>query len=792
MQVLKFGGSSLATRERRQHAIARIRDAVEEGPVVVVVSAPGSTTDRLVRLVEAPAPEVLVAELGVLRERLLEHGPYGEDLEPALRRLRHTLELAATDPDARLRALGWGEVRARLWLAQELQEAGVDVDTVDARAVIHTRGGGPDAAVDRERTGEALRARVFAPLTLLDGYRATGPDGRPSLLGRNGSDTTATEVARALRAERVVIYTDVDGVYTADPSAVPRATPVGALTYREAAELAHAGATVLHPRSIAPARDAGIPVYIRDPRRPQAAGTRVDALGAGDPARATCLASVRDRRLVHVDVGDERPAGPLGAAALDHPSAWLLTQGARSLTFVTAPEHAAGLREALPRDEGVTVRQDGPVAVLTLVAEAMGQRANVAGRLFATLGAAGVRVRAIGQSAAEVAIHAVVDDADHDVAVTRIHDAFHLARQPVSLLVLGKGTVGRAFLDQLGRGAEHFARQGVELRVVGLADRRALAWDAEGLADPRAAVAAAVDRAGPHGPVDDEVLDGLAAQPLPVLVDLTSEDLGSLYEAAFARGIHVVGANKRPLSAALADAQRLEAAALRAGRSYRHETTVGAALPVLEPLDQLLRTGDRVRRIEGSLSGTLGWICDRLHRGDRLSDAVHAAWEAGLTEPHPADDLSGLDVARKALILARRLGLALELDDVEVEPLVDRQLLQDSDPARFVASLGAADAGWTARIAGATARGQRLRYLAVIDADAGTVQVGPRAVSLDHAAASLRGTASLVAFTTERYPDPPLVVVGPGAGAEVTAAGVVADVLRVAEGTLAPRRVGSA
>jgi aspartokinase/homoserine dehydrogenase 1 len=283
----------------------------------------------------------------------------------------------------------------------------------------------------------------------------------------------------------------------------------------------------------------------------------------------------------------------------------------------------------------------------------------------------------------------------------------------------------------------------------------------------------------------EALLPGLARLPNPVLVDCTAADgMEQLYAAAFAHGVHVVAANKKPLTLPLPEARALHATAREHFRAYHYETTVGASLPVIETLKNLVRTGDRVGRIEGSFSGTLGYLCHQLMAGTPLSEAVRTARALGYTEPHPRDDLSGLDVARKALILARELGCALELSDVEVEPLVPRALLDEEDPERFLRALAAQDAAVGAQVAAYRSAGRSLRYLAQLEVRAsGTarLRVGPVAVDSEHPAMGLRGAEALVAFFTERYRDYPLIVRGAGAGGAVTAAGVLADVLRVAE-----------
>jgi aspartokinase/homoserine dehydrogenase 1 len=362
----------------------------------------------------------------------------------------------------------------------------------------------------------------------------------------------------------------------------------------------------------------------------------------------------------------------------------------------------------------------------------------------------------------------------------------NLAREQVSVFLLGKGTVGRQLLAQLGaEQARLRARHDVDLRLVGIADRTHVCFDPRGLR-PEAAPAR-LEAA--HGGDLTTQLDAFARLPVPVLVDCTAADgMEALYLQAFARGIHLVAANKKPLALPSARRDALFAAARAAHRGYRYETTVGASLPVIETLKNLVRTGDHVLRIEGSLSGTLGYLSNEVTRGTPLSVAVAEAHRRGYTEPHPREDLGGVDAARKALILARELGLEVELDQVEVTPFVDAGLLAHDDLEEFFSALAGADAAFADRVAALRARGEVLRYLAQIDpGDAATgrppsLKVGPVGVPADHPATRLRGTEAFVAFTTARYHEYPLVVQGAGAGGAVTAAGVLADVLALSQG----------
>lgn len=822
-RVLKFGGSSLVGRDRLEQVVEIVGRERARGPLAVVVSALGDSTDLLQQAASAAAAgdrasaaaraqEVAqrlgeAAAMPALLARAEERAALLDELEATRARLSRLLEGLALvgdcGPGPRDQVLSFGEQLSALVVSALLSASGVPARPIDARSWTVTDDRFGDARVRWPETAQRLAALSVSwrPLAargvvlVHTGFLGATADGRTTTLGRNGSDYTAALLARGLGAEEVTVWTDVSGVMTADPDLVDEAYPVPRLSYREALELAGLGLKMFHPRTMVPLIESGVPLRIRNTLRPHDPGTLVDATGAPDVERPTCVTSLEGMALIDVE-GDQRTEGarlgPRVSAALAVP-AWLQTLAPRGNGIALVVDRgdaeaacAAAARELaaeIARGELAPPRVSAPVTLVTLVAEAMGQTVNVAGRFFGALGAIGVNVRAAAQGASSRAISCVVDDGDTAAAVRAVHAAFNLAREQVNVLLLGRGTVGRQLLHQLGaEQAKLRAGHDLDLRLAGLAASGGALLDEAGL-DPGGA-SEELDRRGHHQPLS-ALLDRLRRLPVPVLVDCTAADgMEALYQEAFSRGIHVVAANKKPLALPLPERDRLWDAARRAHRGYRYETTVGAGLPVIETLKNLVRTGDRVHLVEGSLSGTLGFLSNQVTAGQRLSEAVRVARERGYTEPHPGDDLSGLDAARKALILGRELGLRIELADVAVEPFVPPELLAHHDLDAFFAALADHDQAFAERIDGLRARGQVLRYLAriALDGEGGPrVSVGPVGVPADHPATRLRGSEALVAFTTERYAEYPLVVQGPGAGGAVTAAGVLADVLALSQ-----------
>ncbi len=828
VRVMKFGGTSVGSPDRLARVIGIVEAARREGPLVVVVSAMEHTTDRLAEAArlaargDLEAAERVVDSImdlttsnGLLTLRILEEqrGPAQGRFQPTplvreiLKPLRLLLSGVALLRECTAQTLdlvlSFGERLSATMLAGLLRVRGIPARFVDSRDFMVTDDHFGAAQVLDGPSRERLRAalgNLGEEVPVVTGFVGCTQDGRTTTLGRNGSDYTATLLAHWLGASEVVVWTDVPGVMTADPAIVRDAYPLAHLSYMEALELVDFGASMFHPRTMIPLMESGIPMRIRNTMHPEDPGTLVDATGMGDRTAATSVTSLENLALLGVEVRRIAKRASVGGRvlrALEEAglTVWLATQSAhgQAVAVVLPQSEVAHAREvihealALELERGevepVTIRE--PVTLLTLVAEAMGRTVGVAGRFFHALGAVGISVHAIGQGASSRSISCVVDAADTQVAVRTVHAAFNFAHQQVSLLVLGRGTVGGALLRQIQAQRESLlGGHDVLLGVVGVAWSSGAVFDEEGVDLERLGERTLSSENG-HPPDILDLLERLRRLPVPILVDCTAADgMERVYEEAFARGIHVVTANKKPLTIRWEEREALMQAARRSHRAWQYETTVGAGLPVIETLKNLVRTGDRVLLAEGSFSGSLGYISNEAMRGVLLSEAVRRARDLGYTEPNPLEDLSGMDVARKALILAREMGLPLGFEDVRVRPFVTLDLSLGTGVEEVLRALEDLDGEMAARIEAEKRRGRVLRYLARIE-PAGergrpTVEVGPVFVEADHLSTRLRGTEAFVAFTTERYREYPLLVQGAGAGGEVTAAGVLTDILRVA------------
>jgi aspartokinase/homoserine dehydrogenase 1 len=805
----KFGGSSLADAGRIRH-IADLLLAADEPGQVAVVSAMQGVTNALIALAGSAAaghdwrPDWLALRqrhVDTARDLVPECEP-GDALQAWLQAqfdqlaglLQAVAVLGTPGQAAHERIQGLGEVWSARLLWSHLRERGAGHALLDAREVLVVRPGELGVAVDWPRSAANLarwRDAHPQPRVVATGFIASGEDGLPTVLGRNGSDYSGAIFAALFEAEELHIWTDVDGVLSADPRLVPEAVPLPALSYREACELAYFGARVIHPQTMTPAIARGLPILIRNSFRPEHPGTRIDAGGgAGGPVKGLtlnaglALVSLEGAGLIGVPGTAERVFAALHAARI---SVVMISQGSseHSICCVVRDYEAAAAGNALARafereiaaGQVQGVQQVAGISVLAAVGDGMAGKPGVAARLFGALARARVNVRAIAQGASERNISVAVAADDATRALRAAHAAFWLSAQTVALAVIGPGKVGAALLDQLQAAKPRLQREaGLDLRLRALADSRRL-WLGEHGADGD--WRAQLDGAA-AGDLDTLAAHLLGAHlPHAVIVDCSASDaVADRYAGWLAAGIHVITPNKHGVAGPLPRRQAIDAACLAGGARLRYEATVGAGLPVIQTLRDLLDTGDELFAVEGILSGTLAWLFNRYDGRQPFSTLVREAHALGYTEPDPRDDLSGTDVARKLVILAREAGQPLALDQVQVESLVP-EAMRAGSREQFMAGLDGLDGPMQARFESARARGEVLRYVARLGQD-GEARVALVALPADHAFAHLRLTDNIVQFTTRRYRDNPLIVQGPGAGPEVTAAGVFSDLLRLA------------
>ncbi|MEO6528188.1 MAG: aspartate kinase [Gemmatimonadaceae bacterium] len=825
--VHKFGGAALADASAIASVVRLLAIDRTGTRRVVAASALMGVTDALVAAAalavggdsgaaRGAVRELCARHIGVAADLLLDTPIVAETIDASFERLEQLLESVAgareLSPGVRDDILAHGERLSAMILSAALDRAGIASAVADAQEFLHTDGRPGNAAPDLARTDASARAALEplldrGLLVVVPGFIGAGRDGEVVTLGRGGTDLTATVLARALEANEVTLWKDVAGCMTADPRLVPDARVVPLLDAREASELAYYGAKVLHPRTLVPLQPGTI-LRIRPFADPEAAGTTIvpGRPAGGSPVRA--LSAILEQALVTVQgngmIGVPGVAArTFGALASTGVSVSMISQASseHSICF-TVPETeaaraVAALREAfseeIERHEVDDIELLTGLATIAVVGSGMVRTPGIAARIFGAVAHAEANVVAIAQGASERIVSFVVDGAQAPAALRAVHSAFHLHKvgggkvgrraRGTDIILLGFGRVGRELVSQVSA----LARDGrAPVRVVGLIDKSSYVFDARGLSQRRlSALSLHKQKGGALGDVRGgewgdarQAVDFMGGHSLmrPVLVDVASGDTAPALLAAIAHDMDLVLANKVPLAGDIFSARAILQDARARGRRVLHEATVGAGLPVIDTLQQLLASGDRVHSVEGCPSGTMGYLFSEMARGKPFSTAVLDAMNLGYTEPDPREDLCGLDVARKGLILGRLLGYAGELTDVAVESLVP-EALRGVTKDEFLAALPSIDERWAGLVKEARDRGEVLRYRA--RATRGGVRVGLVGVPIGSALGSLDGTDNLFVFTTARYRERPLVVSGPGAGAEVTAAGVLGDLLRM-------------
>jgi bifunctional aspartokinase / homoserine dehydrogenase 1 len=808
----KFGGSSLANADRISEVV-RLMIERDDEQQVIVVSAMQGVTNALIALAEAAAraedtdiglfalkqqhDSAAVALLG--DQAHIVQAAIAQDFSE-LKELLKALRLLGDAPTGAMQLIsGLGEVFSARLVTARFAAMQAPAEFLDAREVL---------VVEHSELGcqvlwpesQALIAKHFAngaPKRLvITGFVARDEKGRVTTLGRNGSDYSGSIFAALFDALELHIWTDVDGVLSADPRLVPEAQVLAQMSYQEAFELAYFGAKVIHPQTMAPALRQQIPVFIRNTFNPTHPGTRIDASHSKDPPikgittiSQQAMVTIEGAGMIGVPGTAERVFSALRAGSV---SVVMISQGSSEHSICCVVQASVAerakqlLTQAFERELNTgaiqSVDAEMGIAVLAVVGDAMAGQPGTAARLFNALGRAHINVRAIAQGSSERNISVAIKESEATRALRAVHAGFYLSAQTLSVGIIGPGQVGKALLRQMFAAKSRLHQhKNLDLRIRAIAGSSKMASSMLGFADFDSAMQAY----GSAGlmPTLAEFAEQVQAEHLPhaMIIDCSASDhVAELYPQWLARGIHVVTPNK---NAGAGNKDRYDAIQAQSARArFRYEATVGAGLPVISTLRDLLDTGDQILAIEGMFSGTLAYLFNRFDGSQAFSALVNEAKSLGYTEPDPRDDLSGKDVARKLVILAREMNLNVSLDDVDVQSLVPAAL-QGASVDEFMRRLPEFDQPMQALFESAKANQCVLRFVAKLvpasDGGADRLSVSLQSLPNTHAFAHVSLTDNIVQFQTSRYRANPLIVRGPGAGPEVTAAGVFADVLRI-------------
>ncbi|HUX41325.1 MAG TPA: bifunctional aspartate kinase/homoserine dehydrogenase I [Rectinemataceae bacterium] len=820
MKVLKFGGTSVGSPD----AIRRVVDIALENPgAIVVVSALGGVTDAIigtareaVAAVDGDATAWTERFEGIAKRhqdtlaavasgpRLLEAAKEADRLLSDLRELlRGVALLRELSPRSLDLLVSFGERLSARIVTAALLEAGLRAAYVDAREIIVASGPYGNARPIKGPTERAIVERVdglhtpgetMPVIPVVTGYIARTEKGDTITFGRGGSDYSAALIAAAIDAEELEIWTDVDGILTADPRKVADAFSIPALNYEEAMELSHFGAKVIYPPTIQPALEKDIPIRIRNSFNPNFPGTVItfDAPPSKYPVRAvTSISPITLARLQGPGmIGVRGVAGRLFACLADKGiNIVLISQASseRSICFAISPSDNDRALAAIDEEfaveladgrVGVPILEDDK-AIIAVVGERMRHKPGISARIFGALGGSGVNVAAIAQGSSELNVSAVIEEKDEAKALRAMHDAFFLAgKKSVNVFLVGHGVVGTTLLDQLREHKTILLRDfSVRVNLVGISDRKRMLLDSSGIdieawkheletkGEP-ADLSSFVARAKTMGLPNSAFVDCTASTEVPLL-----------YPELLKAAVAIVTPNKKGNSGSLAAWRELMDTVRQTGTTYLYETTVGAGLPVISTMKDLLVSGDRIIKVEAMLSGTLGYILANFDPEKGLARLVRKARELGYTEPDPREDLGAVDFARKALIIARECGFAFEYKDVVIEPIVSAACMAAPNLQAFYAALED-ERLFERRFEAARARGANLVFTATISAEG--IRLALQEVPPEHPLHGLNDAENVVTFTTARYSTMPLVVRGPGAGAAVTAGGVFADIVRIA------------
>jgi aspartokinase/homoserine dehydrogenase 1 len=813
-KIMKFGGSSVASPERIRDVASIVFKALKRENVAVVVSAFQGVTNQLLecaRLAEAGKKKFredykMLASRHQKALKMLHKGnPPARvisELNVMLRELDEALQgiylLHHASPRALDLVASFGERLSALVISSFFQRTH-PTRPIDSRDLIKTDDQFTRAVVQFDKTNALIKdyfkktvagtGKRFIPV--ITGFIGSTGEGLTTTIGRNGSDYTAAIFGAALDVSVIEIWTDVDGILSANPRLVPKAFVLPKMSYEEAMELSYFGAKVLHSSTIAPAVAKRIPIVIKNTLNPSSPGTTISQKTDKWEGVAKGITSVDDCTLLTLRgmsmVGVPGIAKRLFRALASHSVNVILISQASSehtICFAVSSSDVPAARKALHQEFRFELQsaltsldEKSRQCIVAIVGDGMRGTPGVSGKVFQALGRNNINISAIAQGASERNISFVIDEPQKLRALNIIHEAFFEPQKKLGVILIGPGNIGGTFLKQIQQQQPYLHREGFDVHVCGIVDIDRFILSPKGIDLRRwketfAKTSQKTERA--------ELLKQLSALQLTnaVVVDCTaSADIVDMYEDFVKLNMHIITPNKRANVLPWARYKRLTELMKSRQKYFLYETNVGAGLPIIAPLQDLIASGDRIDKIEGMFSGTLSHLFNYYNGEKPFSALVKEALKLGYTEPDPREDLSGGDVARKLLILARQIGMKMDMRHIKVENLVPGPLRNGKFSSAFFTKFAKYDASMKKRLEKAHAKGSVLRYVGIVQGK--NAFAGIKEVPANHMLASTKGSDNIIAFTTQRYARTPLVVQGPGAGADVTAMGVFSDLLKL-------------
>ena len=811
MKVLKFGGTSVGSSQNINNVINILVNHSKTDTLVCVVSAVGGITDKLLLAGKQAQnkEEAFIETFNTIKTRhfeiVKELNPNKSDdilsfVEDKLNALRSLLDgiflINELSPKTSDKLVSFGELLSSFIIAETMKNRGLSADVKNSQELIVTNSNFTKAEVDYSITNQNIRdyfKSAKQKITILPGFISKSRIGEITTLGRGGSDFTAAIVAAALHVETLEIWTDVSGMYTTNPKLVKQAYPIERISYQEAMELSHFGAKVLYPPTVQPVLSLDIPIHIKNTLEPDAFGTVIsnEEIKSTSPVRG--ISNIGNIALLTLE-----GSGMVGIPGFSKRLFETLSQEKINVIMITqaSSEHSICLgiedKEAENAKAAIDVVFENEIAlgkiepiiietglsIIALVGDNMKNHQGISGKMFSSLGKNNINIRAIAQGASEKNITAVIDEKDVKKALNTLHEQFFETKtKQINVFITGVGNVGERLVEQIKQQKKYLKDNlKIKLRVVGLSNSRHMIFDEDGIGlNNWKEQLASGEKASLQGFFEKTKALNLRNS---IFVDVTAnKDVADLYAQYLRQSIAIVACNKIACSSDYNNYKDLKRLSLKYNAPFLFETNVGAGLPIIDTLGNLIASGDKVNSIQAVLSGSLNFVFNNFNDKTKFYDVVKQAGAEGYTEPDPRIDLSGVDVARKILILARESGVALNLEEIDNTSFLSEAGLKSDSVDDFYQTLIADEAHYQSLYASAKANNCQLKYVAKFEN--GKASVGLQEIPEGHPFYNLEGSDNIVMFYTERYPQQPMIIKGAGAGADVTASGLFADIIRL-------------